>query len=107
MSHVFRKVKNAVLGLGKKVQLMVTQFGVKAKMSQENVHAACKKASDHLSAHELLAGTAGGSFLEDAGGWLIAVVIGFFILVAIYALFKTGVIPNVTNKTSSMFTYSS
>lgn len=49
--------------------------------------------------------TEGAMYVDEGGNMLIAVVVGMLLLVAIYALFKTGIIPNINTKTSAMFTY--
>ncbi|MFT9078380.1 DUF6133 family protein [Ethanoligenens sp.] len=50
--------------------------------------------------------TDGAMYVDEGGNMLIAAVVGMLLLVSIYSLFKTGVIPNVNTKTSAMFTYS-
>lgn len=59
-----------------------------------------------LCRHELIAEN-GAMYVDEGGNMLIAVVVGMLLLVSIYALFKTAVVPNITNKTNAMFTYSS
>lgn len=58
-----------------------------------------------LCHHELIAED-GAMYVDEGGNMLIAVVVGMLLLVSIYALFKGGVMPNITSKTTSMFTYS-
>lgn len=47
----------------------------------------------------------GAMYVDEGGNMLIAVVVGMLLLVGIYTLFKTGIIPNITTKTNAMFTY--
>lgn len=47
----------------------------------------------------------GAMYVDEGGNMLIAVVVGMLLLVSIYALFKSGVIPNISSKTNAMFTY--
>lgn len=49
---------------------------------------------------------AGEMYIDTAAKVLIACVIGMLLLVSFYALFKSNIIPSVTNKTNDMFNYS-
>lgn len=48
----------------------------------------------------------GEMYIDTAAKVLIACVIGMLLLVSFYALFKSNIIPNVTNKANDMFNYS-
>lgn len=47
----------------------------------------------------------GEMYVDTAAKILIACVLGMLLLVSLYALYKNNIIPNVTTKTSSMFSY--
>lgn len=49
--------------------------------------------------------TAGEMYIDTAAKVLMACVIGMFLLVGFYALFKTNVLPNVTSQITNMFNY--
>lgn len=49
--------------------------------------------------------TAGEMYIDTAAKVLMACVIGMFLLVGFYALFKTNVLPNVTSQITAMFNY--
>lgn len=55
--------------------------------------------------HQGLAAEDGAMYVDEGGNMLIAVVVGMLLLVSIYAMFKGGVMPNITSKTNSMFGY--
>lgn len=50
--------------------------------------------------------TAGEMYIDTAAKVLMACVLGMMLLVAFYALFKSNILPNVTNQITNMFSYS-
>lgn len=106
MNHVHRFTEKARRA-AKSLKAGITRVAIKIMTAKCEARQHLALASNRLSTKELAFGTSGGSnFMEDAGGWLIAAVIAFLVLVSIYSLFKTGIIPNVSSKSSSMFNYS-
>jgi hypothetical protein len=47
----------------------------------------------------------GEMYVDTAAKVLIACVIGMLLLVSFYALFKSNIIPSVTNQINEMFNY--
>ena len=47
----------------------------------------------------------GEMYVDTGVKILIACILGMLLLVSLYALYKNNIIPNVTNKTNSMFNY--
>lgn len=87
------KIKTAAVSFAKKANDKMLLTGIRA---------------NHMigrARHAVLA-TDGAMYVDEGGNMLIAAVVGMLLLVSIYSLFKTGVVPNVTSKTSAMFTYS-
>ena len=65
-----------------------------------------KIASKAKVVKKVLASKYGEGFVDTSLNILIAVVIGTLVLAGLYALFNVTVMPTVTTKVSSMFTYS-
>ncbi len=53
-----------------------------------------------------IANTRGEGYVDSGVKILIAVVIGALLLSGLYALFNTTIIPTLTSKITSMFSYS-
>lgn len=87
---MFSKIKNKVSGTIQRVH---------EKAALTCIHAG-------QLCHQGLAAEDGAMYVDEGGNMLIAVVVGMLLLVSIYALFKGGVVPNITTKTNAMFTYS-
>jgi hypothetical protein len=79
---MFQKVKNVVKRTVMKAKTGVLMLCVKAEQAKS-----------------------GEMYVDTAAKILIACVLGMLLLVSLYALFKNVIIPNVTDKTNSMFNY--
>lgn len=58
------------------------------------------------SAKTAVASTSGEGYIDTGVKIIIGVVIGGVILAGLYALFNTTIIPTLTSKIQSMFSYS-
>ena len=59
-----------------------------------------------ISAKTAIASTSGEGYIDTGVKIIIGVVIGGVILAGLYALFNTTIIPTLTSKIQSMFSYS-
>ena len=65
-----------------------------------------KLSSIAISAKTAIASTSGEGYIDTGVKIIIGVVIGGVILAGLYALFNTTIIPTLTSKIQSMFSYS-
>ncbi len=81
----------------KKINNTLTKLAVRTELAIEN----CANSS-----RAALANRKGEEFVGSAIGVICSVVIGGLFLGGLYALFKTGVIPTMTEKVTGFFNYS-
>ncbi len=62
--------------------------------------------SAKLATEAALKNRKGEGYISTAVKWIISIVIGGVILVALYALFKTNLLTKLETKLNNMFTYS-
>ena len=62
--------------------------------------------SAKFAAETALTNKKGEGYISTAVKWIIGIVIGGVILVALYALFKTNLLTKLETKLNNMFTYS-
>lgn len=62
--------------------------------------------SAKFAAEAALTNKKGEGYISTAVKWIIGIVIGGVILVALYALFKTNLLTKLETKLNNMFTYS-
>jgi len=61
--------------------------------------------SAKIAAETALASKKGEGYISTAVKWIIGIVIGGVILVALYALFKTNLLTTLETKLNGMFSY--
>lgn len=65
-----------------------------------------KVAAGFVPLQKKLAGCTGEGYVDSAIKIIIALVVGALLLGGLYALFKTTVLPTMTEKITEMFSYS-
>lgn len=74
----------------------------------EKIKAKANKAvvSAKVAAESALTNKKGEGYIDTAVKWIIGIVIGGVILVALYALFKTNLLTTLETKLNGFFNYS-
>ena len=93
MKNLFKKIKNAFSSIKKSAVSAV------ARIKREFNMAA-------FSAQTTLASSRAEGYVDSGVKILIAVVIGALLLAGLYTLFNTNIMPTVTSKITSLFSYS-
>ena len=93
MKNLFKKIKNAFSSIKKSAVSAV------ARIKREFNMAA-------FSVQTTLASSTAEGYVDSGVKILIAVVIGTLLLAGLYTLFNTNIMPTVTSKITSLFSYS-
>ena len=93
MNNLFKKIKNAFSSIKKSAVSAVSRIKREFNMAA-------------FSVQTTLASSRAEGYVDSGVKILIAVVIGALLLAGLYTLFNTNIMPTVTSKITSLFSYS-